>query len=244
MEVKNIHEGHRERMLNKFIQAPEMFSEHEILEVLLFYVMPRKDTNALAHKILKMFGGLKGVFSAKEEQLVKVDGVGKRTAAFILAIGQAILRVSSLKDEKKEYLNTPEKMALAISPCFYGQQTETFVLVLLDKNYGLLAKVMFSDKNRSQVRADIPEIITALEMHRPDFAIIAHNHPSYNIKPSREDDFTTKKINVICELYDVILADHLIFAGDNVYSYKNEGKIDEIRQTAVLNKLFEKIKEN
>lgn len=244
MDLKNIHEGHRERTIKKFLKNPAAFSDHEVLEVLLFFALPRKDTNALAHRILNVFGSVDGVFNASACQLEKIDGVGKRLSAYILSIGQLFSRLALSSKVKDEILNTPEKTKLAISPLFYGQNFETFVMVLLDKNYRVIAKSIFCDKDRGQVSAEIPEIITAIEAHKPKFMVIAHNHPSFKCLPSNEDDFTTKKINVLCELYDVVLSDHLIFAGDNVYSYKQEGRLDEIRRTAVLNKLFDKIKEN
>lgn len=243
MKGINVHEGHRQRLINKFLVSPDSCYEHEILEALLFYAIPRKDTNALAHELIKKFGGLTNVFNATPNQLKEIKGVGEKVAAQILLVGSIAKKLSNSKEEKV-FLTSPEKIKELLINDFIGTRAETFILVLLDKNYMLKAKVVFTDDNPSQVKADIPEIIQAFQIHRPNFAVIAHNHPSNRLEPSVEDDFTTKKINVLCELHDVVLSDHIIFAGQNIYSYKMEGKMEEIRKTVALNTLFDKIKEN
>ncbi len=245
MKDKNVHAGHRQRLINKFLTSPEQCYDHEILEILLFYAIPRKDTNALAHSLIQKFGGLKNVLNANATQLKTVSGVGDKVACQIMLISQLAKKL--MKDNsntEKVFLTSPEKIRSELMGDFYGLRTEAFIMVLLDKNYALKAKVAFTDDNPTQVRADIPEIVQAINIHKPKFAVIAHNHPSNRLEPSEEDDFTTKKINVLCELHDVILSDHIIFAGEKIFSYKMEGKMDEIRKTAALNALFDKIKEN
>jgi DNA repair protein RadC len=243
MKEESIHKGHRQRLINKFISSPDSCYEHEILEVLLFYAIPRKDTNALAHELIKKFGGLNNVFKAEVNQLKEIKGVGDKVATQIMLVGKIAQKLCSQSD-KKVFLTSPEQIRNHLIDDFMGARAESFIMILLDKNYMLKAKVVFTDDNPSQVRADIPEIVQALQIHKPTYAVIAHNHPSNRLDPSEEDDFTTKKINVLCELHDVILSDHIIFAGQRIYSYKTEGKMQEIRKTVALNALFDKIKEN
>lgn len=245
MSDNSIHSGHRQRLINKFLQNPEACYDHEILEILLFYAIPRKDTNKLSHELIKKFGGLKNVFSANATQLKTVAGVGDKVACQIMLVSQ-LAKIAILDNQKKdkEFLTTPEKIRNELLDYFRGLRTESFIMLLLDKKFALKAKVIFTDNNPTQVRADIPEIVQAINIHRPTYAVIAHNHPSNRLEPSEEDDFTTKKINVLCELHDVILSDHIIFAGEKIFSYKMEGKMEHIRKTAALNALFDKIKEN
>ena len=245
MKDKNVHAGHRQRLINKFLASPEQCYDHEILEILLFYAIPRKDTNELAHALIQKFGGLTNVLSADVNQLKAVEGVGDKVACQIMLvnnIAQKLLKEN--KNKQKVFLTTPEKIRNELFDDFYGLKTESFIMVLMDKNYELKAKVVFTDNNPTQVRADIPEIVQAINIHKPKFAVIAHNHPSNRVEPSDEDDFTTKKINILCELHDVVLSDHIIFAGEQIYSYKMEGKMEQIRKTVALNALFDKIKEN
>ena len=96
----------------------------------------------------------------------------------------------------------------------------------------------FSNDEVHSVKAEIPDLVKAINIHKPTYAIIAHNHPSGNVLPSAQDDFTTKKLNVIFDLHDVNLFDHIIVGGDKAYSYSQDKKIDDIKR-ATLNKLFE-----
>lgn len=237
MKHENLHSGHRERTLKKFLLFPSAFAEHEILETLLFYAVPRVDTNPLAHKLIKMFGSLDGVFNATYEQLVSVDGVGDKVASYLLLIGQAVKRSSANKKNKVKLKNTFEVKEW-LTEFFNGKDTETFVMIMLDENYGLVAHCEFSDRNKTEVKAEIPEVVMAFNIHKPRFAIFSHNHPSNQASPSQMDDFTTKKLNLLCEINDVNLLDHIIVAGKDFYSYRQSGQLDLIKQTASLNNIF------
>jgi DNA repair protein RadC len=114
------------------------------------------------------------------------------------------------------------------------------VILFLNKKYKLIANVEFSNNAISSVSAEIPELVKVINIHKPSYAIIAHNHPSGNVLPSAQDDFTTKKLNVIFDLHDVNLFDHIIVSGNKAYSYNQEKRIEETKK-ATLNKLFEEI---
>lgn len=239
-DKENLHAGHRERLIKKFIESPDLFSEHEVLEVLLFYSIPRKDTNPLAHRLLQMFGSLEGVFSATKKQLMSVEGVGEKVATHLIAVFQVSKRIAQSKKQKVTVRSASDARELLVD-YFEGLTTETFVILLLDKNYKLLANVAFTDNDTKKVSADIPELVSAINIYHPRYAIISHNHPSMSIMPSEVDDFTTKKINVILELHDVELVDHVIVAGKMSYSYSREDRLEEIKNSARLNNLFNKL---
>ncbi|MBE5736874.1 MAG: hypothetical protein E7348_00535 [Clostridiales bacterium] len=241
MKQENLHSGHRDRTIKKFLRSPSAFAEHEVLEALLFYAIPRVDTNPLAHKLINMFGSLDGVFSATHEQLVSVDGVGDKVASYLMLVGQVIIRSSQNSKKVVKLKNTFEVKNWLVD-FFKGKNLESFVMIMLDDNYNLIAHCEFSDKSLSTVKAEIPEVVTAFNIHKPKFAIFSHNHPSSNVSPSEIDDFATKKLNVLCEINDVNVLDHIIVAGDDAYSYRQSGKLDHIKQTASLNTLFKEIK--
>lgn len=236
----NLHKGHRERTIKKFLQSADSFSEHEVLEVLLFSVLPRIDTNPLAHRLIQMFGSLDGVFNASAEQLVSLDGVGEKVATQILLVSQIVKRIKGNAKKKEHYLINFATAKEYLVRLFNGLHHEKFVILLLNKKYKLLANVEFSNNAVNSVSAEIPDLVKAINIHKPAFAIIAHNHPSGNVTPSEQDDFTTKKLNVILDLHDVNLFDHIIVCGEKAYSYSQERRIDEIKK-ATLNKLFNKI---
>lgn len=235
----NLHKGHRERTIKKFLESADSFSEHEVLEVLLFFSLPRIDTNPLAHRLIQMFGSLENVFNATAEQLCSVDGVGEKVATQILLVSQVLKRIKT-KPNDEHYLINFAKAKEYLVKLFHGLHHEKFVILLLNKRYKLLASVEFSNDAVHSVSAEIPDLVKAINIHKPAFAIIAHNHPSGNVTPSEQDDFTTKKLNVILDLHDVNLFDHVIVSGQKAYSYNQERRIDEIKK-ATLNKLFNKI---
>ena len=237
---ENLHAGHRARLVEKFLKNPELFSDHEILEILLFYALPRKDTNALAHKFLKTFGDLNGVLNASTEQLKSVDGSGDRVATFLMLFKKTLERVNNLK-KKEVYMQNYQQTIDVVVPFFDNMRTETFVMFLLDKNFKLLAKASFCDNKEASVGADLPELISAFNIHKPTYAIMAHNHPSNNPLPSKEDFLTTKKIFVLCELNGVALIDHVIVSGKKTYSFRFEGHIEKFEKTVKLNNIFDNL---
>ena len=107
-KVENCHSGHRERMAEKFIIAPNAMLDHEVLEMLLFYVIPRKDTNKLAHRLIRVFGSLQNVLDRTPKELMMVDGVGKRTAVFLSLINTVA---------KRKILHMQVCKHTLISPC-------------------------------------------------------------------------------------------------------------------------------
>lgn len=242
MKEQGLHTGHRDRTIKKFLQSADSFSDHEVLEVLLYYAIPRVDTNPLAHKLLKMFGSLDGVFSATASQLKTVDGVGEKTATYILAIGQVVNRIKAIEKKKVKFKNTFDVKEWLFN-FFENKEQETFVMLMLDDKYNLMGHCVFSDNKRSTVKAEMPEVVMAFNVYKPKYALFSHNHPSKDVEPSKMDDFTTKKLNVLCELNDVNMLDHIIVAGKEAYSYRQSGKLDHIKQTINLNNIFTSIDE-
>ena len=112
-----IHAGHRDRMYDKLLNSPDSLSEHEYLEVLLFSFIPRKNTNPIAHKLLRTFGSLSGVFNASAKELMTVDGIGKSVATKIVAVGKIFQRV---KDKKEKTFTWSSVLFLHTVFSFFG----------------------------------------------------------------------------------------------------------------------------
>ena len=233
----SLHAGHRERAIEGFIKNADGLADHQVLEILLFFAIPRIDTNPLAHKLLKMFGSLQGVFSASKEQLMAVEGVGKKIASFILATAEVLKRID-LKKKKELLFSNPYQTKEFLYDLFEGLSHEKFMMILLDAKFRLLAKVEFTDREKSKVSAEVPEVVSAINIYKPVYAIMAHNHTSGSVLPSKEDNVATKKMNVLCELNGVNLIDHIIVCGRDAFSYKGENLIDEIKQQCNLQSIF------
>ena len=233
MDKENLHSGHRERVIEKFINNPKAFSEHEVLELLLFYSIPRKNTNDIAHRLLRAFGSLDNVFSATASELMAVNGVGKKTATLIMLTGKIILVNNQTKKPKKTLFSLQKVKEIAIER-FLTETDEKFILILLDKKYKEITEIEFTDNNINKVTAEIPEIAKALAIHKPAYTIAVHNHPSGVVDPSNADDITTKKINLLCEVHGSVLIDHVIVYKQKVFSYYETGRLDTIRKEADL----------
>lgn len=237
---EGLHDGHRERFINKFAEFPDSFSDHELLEIFLYTVVPRKDTNALAHRLIKAFGNLKNVFSATVEQLMAVKGVGKSVAAQIVLHAKIMDKISALSPEKSNSFNSPERIKRELIALFDGVKVEKFYFFLLNASYEQVFRLEFTGNTEESVFAETPEIARAMSVHnaKAKFALIAHNHPSGNLTPSEADDIATNKFYIVCDVHGVKLIDHVIVAGQKTYSYFVDGRLDHIKERVKSDKLI------
>lgn len=236
-ERENLHAGHRKRMVDRLMQSPEMLSEHEYLEVLLYAVLPRINTNEVAHRLLQTFGSLNAIFNAKPKELCAVKGVGEKVSAHISVVGQ-IFNIVSKQEKKSTYAHSYDEIKNHLSNKFKKLKEEKLLLLLLAKNYKIITEIEYCDKNASSVSADMPEMAKAFAIHKPAYVIIAHNHPSGIAQPSGVDDLTTMKINALCSIHGVNLIDHVIVAGDEFYGYHAHRRMDVIKEKSNIDKIF------
>ena len=230
MDDKNIHAGHRERMYQKVFSNPDALAEHELLEILLFSVLPRVNTNPLAHKLLQVFGSLEGVFNAKPEFLASVDGVGERTASYLATIGKVYNQVQAKKKKEEISWTSLDKIEQNVKDYFSGLTDEYLVVVLLNEKKHKIADLRFTNKSEDSINVAIIDIAHAISIHKPDSIIIAHNHPHTTCSPSTTDDMATQKVIFLCDVHGVRFLDHIIVGKDGIYSYWQNGLIDKIRK--------------
>ncbi|MBO5714098.1 MAG: RadC family protein [Clostridia bacterium] len=243
MNDSQIHVGHRERMLERFAKYPDSLNDHEILEIILYNLVPRKDTNPLAHKLIRAFGNLKNVFSASVSELMTIEGVGKKIANGIFLLGTAYSRAYSQKDTlSNKRWQTPEVIESSLRQLISGYKTEKMVMVLLNGNFQKITHLSFEDNEKSSVAMDLPELVSAMVINKPRYVIVAHNHPSGFARPSLQDDVTTKKMCVFCEVYGAIFADHLILTSNESFSYFRTGRLEYIKNEFDLLKNIQKLK--
>lgn len=217
-------------MTEKLLKIPDSLLEHELLEVLLYSALPRKDTNPIAHRLLRSFGNIQNVFSASQEQLLSIKGVGKKVASHIYLTGRLCKKILECeKTEEIENFYSFAKYKNKIIEYFNGLEVEQFLIILLNKKYRAITKLRFVDHKRSEVTASIPEIAQAFAINKPTYAIIAHNHLSNVLIPSKEDDFATGKLNILCSVHGVTLLDHVIVGKTDAISYFMENRLDDIK---------------
>lgn len=227
---ENLHDGHRERLTDKFIKFPDSFSDHELLEIFLFTVVPRKDTNLLAHSLIKAFGGIKQVFSADAEQLMAINGVGKAIAAQIVLHGKLMRKIMQTRPNGENAFSSLYNIKQEITALFDGVKVEKFYFFLLNGKHERIFTLEYMGKTEENVYANTEEMAYAMSVNKARFAIIAHNHPSGNVEPSIEDDKATSRIYYMCELHGIRLIDHIIVSGKKTYSYYLEKRLDYLRE--------------
>lgn len=241
-EYLGIHAGHRERMYDKLLVSPDSLSEHEYLEVLLFAFIPRKNTNPLAHKLIRTFGSLSGVFNASAKELMSIDGIGKSVASQIVAFGKILQKVNTNKEKTFTWSSITAHSSEIIS-WFENQEFEKFILVLISANDKEIAKISFDGSSVGSVDASIAEIMHAIAIHKPKKIVIAHNHPSGNVQPSSVDDYATMRLKVICAFHGIQLKDHVIVYGNEVFSYMLTDRLSKVGKLANIDNIIRNIKE-
>ncbi len=235
-----LHDGHRQRMQQKLLDNSENLLEHELLEVMLFSALPRKNTNEIAHKLIKKFGSIYNVLEADSTALQAVEGVGKSVTAHIILMGK-LLNEFSKRSEQDVYVKNFSDVKAVCMNKLKNKSEEVFLFMMLNKNNKLLGITEFYDDKFGQVSASVTEIANSISVFRPVYVILAHNHPSGIAKPSKFDDVATSRINALCEVHGVSLIEHAIFTPHDVYSYRNEGRLDDLKKSADFNGFFNKL---
>ena len=219
MAEKNIHSGHRKRVKANVIKNGfSQLEEHKLLELMLFYSIPREDTNELAHKLINHFGSFDEIFKANIEQLKKVDGVGDNTAVMLASMGETFYRISKAKPSKKKvYKNTDDLKELSVA-LLQGERTEKVVLMCFDAKKTLKRYTIISEGDEVSSEIDMKLIIKNLVDSDSSIAVLAHNHPTSSAEASAADIDSTRMVCVTLRKIGYALADHII-VGENNYAY-------------------------
>ena len=216
----NPHQNHRARVRETFRKAGvDGMPDHNLLELLLFYSIPRKDTNEIAHRLIETFGSLNGVFDASYERLAEVEGVGE-SSALLLSLVPGICRryIEGMTDKKKINLSTAEAVNDYLVKKYYGCKTEVFYMLCLDGVGNLINCCKLGEGSSGTVVVDKRTMLeTALRNHA-DKIIFAHNHPNGIAVPSKADLELTYEFASILTPVGIRLSDHFIVAGDEALS--------------------------
>lgn len=223
---KNLHEGHRSRVKSRYLkEGLDAFEDHQVLELLLFYCIPMKDTNGLAHEMLREFGTLAGLFEADPKDISRRCKVSEHMALLISLIPSLSRRYLKGKWGEKPVLNSSSKAGEFASTLFTGKTYEAFYVICLDAQN----RVNFADLVHEGTINEAPVyprlIVEAVLRHQANGVILAHNHPGGSLQPSGADIEVTKRISSALEAISVKVVDHIIVAGDKYVSFAEKGLI-------------------
>ncbi len=235
MDPKNIHSGHRQRLKERFLkEGLAGFNEINALELLLFYCVPRKDTNDLAHRLLNHFGSFDKVIDATQEQLEQVDGVGPQISAFLSMLPQLFRYYHNIKRNRKDAIMTNiNDCGDFMLPKFMNQRNEMVYLLCMDAKRKVLSCDFIGEGSVNSANVPVRRIVETALNAGASVAVIAHNHPSGLALPSGEDVQTTKLLARALRTVDVILSDHLVFADNEFVSLAQSGYYDPERDTLI-----------
>jgi len=214
-----MHDGHRQRMKDRFRnEGLDNFNEINVLELLLFYCIPRVDTNPLAHRLLDHFGSLPLVLEATPEELEKVPGVGANIATYLSLITEVGRYYQVKRTEDEAILRSVEDCGRYLMPRFFGRENETVFMLCLDAKCKVLCCKMVGEGSVNSANIPTRRIVEMALAANATTVVLAHNHPSGLAVPSSDDIQTTRKIAKALETVDIVLADHLVMSKEDFVS--------------------------
>ena len=218
------HDGHRQRLKERFLkEGLDHFSDVQVLELLLFYAIPRQDTNPIAHNLLEHFGSLAQVLEAPVEELEKVPGIG-RNAAILLSLSTSLGRYYQVERAMNiRILRTVEECGENLVPFFYGRRNETVFLLCLDAKCKVLCCKEIGEGSVNSAGVPIRRIVETALGANATTVVLAHNHPSGLALPSGEDITTTCRVAAALSAVEINLADHIVVADDDFVSIAQSG---------------------
>ncbi|HIQ67590.1 MAG TPA: DNA repair protein RadC [Candidatus Faecousia excrementigallinarum] len=219
-----VHDGHRERLKERFrTEGLDGFTEVQVLELLLFYSVPRKDTNEIAHALLEKFGTLAQVLDANPADLEKVPGMGSSSALFLKLLSAAGRRYQISRTESASILRTVEQCGAYLQPRFFGRKHEAVFLLCMDAKCKVLACKQVGEGSVNSAGVPIRRVVETALSANATMVVLAHNHPSGLALPSADDIQTTKRLAVALDTVEITLIDHLVFSDDDYVSMAQSG---------------------
>ncbi len=226
MQAKNndIHAGHRKRLKNRFLsEGLDRFELHNVLELLLFFGIPRKDTNPIAHELINRFGSFSGVFDAPVEELIKISGMTESAAILIKLLPAVARRYELDKQDHDVELKSPKAISDFLRPYFIGKTNEELYLLCLDNACRFIVCHKLAEGSLNAAPVNIRKIMELVLACNCANVVIAHNHPYGIAIPSQSDVCTTDQVYKSLKVCGVNLIDHLIISPNGYCSLLGDG---------------------
>ncbi len=224
----NEHQGHRQRLRQRFLRhGLDNFDDHTALELLLFYALPRMDTNRLAHRLLDAFGSLDNVLDATPEELMSVEGIGENAAALIRMIPAMGARYMMSKSRIGSIITTSEDAGAFVLPYFMGSREERILLVCLDAKLKAFDCHVLATGDVTRANVSVRKVMEYAMRRNAPTVLMAHNHVGGLAIPSKEDVESTIRLRALLRSVGIELVDHIVVADDDFVSMRDSGYLDE-----------------
>lgn len=221
IDKTNSSEGHRKRLLERFEEnGIGAFHLHEIVELLLTYTIPRRDTKPLARDLVRRYKSLSALFNAPAGELVTVPGFGKRSASLFSLIRELTAYCLKEKYDQKSMIGHRRDVEEYLR-FYFGRRRDEYVAALFLGNRNQVLETEVIAGGTVNQCAVYPRAIIEKALHYGAASIIvAHNHPGGGLRPSEADWILTERLFAICALLEIPLLDHLIISQQEVVSLK------------------------
>lgn len=228
----NIHKDHRSRLKSKFVEhGIEPLTDVQKLELLLFYAIPQKDTNPLAHELISTFGSLKNVLKADYNQLIKVNGI-KDNAATLISLVNSMLNYAERPNDQSKLSSTSVAKNF-VSKFYFNVSVEQFYVICLTKSNEVIKSFMIKSGTADEVDVQIRTITQVALDSKCNKIIISHNHPQGKAEMSDEDLAFTYSIVCSCMLNSIEVVDHIIVGTDKTISLQEQHVLQKIKERAL-----------
>ena len=239
------HKGHRQRMRSKFSDfGARCFNTYELLEMLLYYTVPVKDTKASAKSLLSEFGSLDGVLSASVDELTKVEGVGKRSAELIHLTGKVLGYIVEEERDNSRVFDNYDVLGRFVASHFTDKSDYAVLLFSFDNCMKLLGvdELYQLDCASGGIKSDL--FVNTLIRREAAVAVVAHNHPHGPICPSLADNQTNLMLFKALKNVGIVLAEHYLVVNGKYFGFMSRNMNDLLFQSPELDKFYESKEKN
>lgn len=224
MSEENIHAGHRERLKNKYLKyGLESFSDIEAIELLLFFAIPRRSTNELAHALLSRFHSFRGVLDAELSELESVPGIGTNAALLLKLVTSLNARYAIAGNGKNVRITGSTEAGTYLMPYFSYRRDEGSMLLCMDAGGSVIDCHALANGSPGMVGLAARDLVEIALRDKAARVILAHNHPSGVALPSNADIEATRQIYEVLQMIEVELMDHIIIGENDFVSMRDSG---------------------
>lgn len=229
MANPSVHTGHRQRLKQRFLETGlDTFTDVQALELLLFYAIPQRDTNPIAHALLDRFGSLSQVLDAESEELKKVPGISDHAATLLRLVTELGRFYQVDSTQRTETLTSLDACGAYLVPRFFGRKLETVFALCLDAKCKVLCCREIGEGSVNAASISVRKVVETAISANATSVVLAHNHPSGVALPSADDVQTTQRIAAALSAVEVRLIDHIVVAeGDFVSMAQSGYRFDE-----------------
>ncbi len=230
------HAGHRQRMYEK--AQEQGLLDWELVEMVLYTLLPRRNTVDLSHRLLDHFGSAVAVFFAPVEQLLEVKGVGDSIAKALFIMGLVYREHFKLVYDPFAGTFSHTEFLLRAGDMYRAEKSEVLDIYLLNESNRVISRHRRTDEMEGQVYLDTQWLGKLLADDEVYGVLMAHNHPNGTAGYSSNDEVATRACQMVCNMHRKVLCDHVIFSKEGVYSYYQQGGLNEISEKYSLNSII------